>query len=200
MVGLLVLGSLAPLTAGAAPVADTGTVLVATDRRAGVEHPHPARRIRWGRYAIGDSVMLGAAGGLRARNFRVDAEVSRQFVTGIGVVQRLARSGQLPRKVILHLGNNGTVPGDACRRLGRSIGPHRMLWLISLKVPRSWQDANNRILRTCAHRHERVVLIPWNIRAHGHPGWFASDGYHLTGSGRVAYTTLVDRYVARHIR
>ncbi len=144
--------------------------------------------------------MLGAAGGLHARGFHVDAVVSRQFVTGIGLVQGLARRGQLPRKVIIHLGNNGTVPGDACRRLVRTIGPHRMLWFVSLKVPRSWQDANNRILRTCAHRRERVVLIPWNIRAHRHPSWFASDGYHLTGTGRNAYTALVDRYVSRHIR
>jgi hypothetical protein len=149
-----------------------------------------------GKYAVGDSVMLGAAGSLRARGFTVNATVSRQFTTGVALVRDLTRSGRLPRKVVFHLGTNGVVLADVCDQMVRVIGHQRVIWLVTLKVPRSWQEPNNRKLRACAHRHRRAHLIPWNSYSHGHPSWFASDGYHLTSSGRVAYARLIDGYVA----
>lgn len=176
---LLVLSLVVPDPAGAAPVADRGAV----------------RGIRNGRYAIGDSVMLGAAGALRARGFTVNATVSRQFFTGVELVEDLVDSGRLPRKLVFHLGNNGTVLEGGCTRLVRTIGPRRRVWLVTVKVPRSWQRPNNEVLQACARRYRRAFLIPWSSHARGHPGWFASDGYHLTSSGRSAYASFIDSYV-----
>lgn len=160
----------------------------------------PARAgggIRGGKVGIGDSVMLGAASDLRARGYRVDAVVSRQFTSGVGLVKELASTRRLPRKVVVHLGNNGTVLRTACDRLARVVTPERGLWLVTLKVPRSWRASNNRILRACAKRHDHVRLIPWSAYAHHHRSWFAADGYHLTPIGRVRYARLIDGYVRR---
>ena len=63
------------------------------------------------RYALGDSVMLGAAAELSAAGFCVDAVQSRAFVGGIDVLQRStprASSGQI---VVVALGTNGPI-GD----------------------------------------------------------------------------------------
>lgn len=153
--------------------------------------------IRGGKVGIGDSVMLGAAINLRSRGFRVDALVSRQFTSGVARVRELASIGRLPRKVVVHLGNNGTVVRAACDRLSRVVTADRQLWLVTVKVPRSWRGSNNRILRACAKRHDHVRLIPGTAYAHAHGSWFTSDGYHLTPIGRVRYTQLVDGYVRR---
>ena len=67
-----------------------------------------------GRYAIGDSVMLGARQALIARGFRVNAEVSRQFDDAIRLVRDLAAGGHLPVNVIVHLGTNGLIDGADC--------------------------------------------------------------------------------------
>ena len=57
----------------------------------------PASAIADGRYAIGDSVMLGARDELRARGFIVDTETSRQFSEAVTIVRRKAASGVLRR-------------------------------------------------------------------------------------------------------
>ena len=62
-----------------------------------------------GRYAIGDSVMLGARQALVARGFRVNAVVSRQFRDVVPLVRQLAAGGHLPIEVIVHLGTNGLL-------------------------------------------------------------------------------------------
>ena len=69
---------------------------------------------------------------------------------------------------------------------------------MNLKVPRSWRIADNDRLRHCAKHFRNAYLIDWYGHSHDHPGWFASDGYHLTGRGRIAYARLIKRQIARH--
>jgi len=71
------------------------------------------------KYALGDSVMQGATRDLRARHFQVDTTTSRQFSDAPGIIRRLARRDRLPRKVVIHLGNNGYID-PAARFLSRS--------------------------------------------------------------------------------
>lgn len=187
-IGVAVIASAA--AASAVPLIEDRFIFVAPQR---IE-PAPST-IRAGRYAIGDSVMLGAVGGLSARDFRVNAVVSRQFSSGIEVVAKLLRTRRLPRDLVFHLGTNGTASAGNCRELVRMIGRQRIVWLVTVKVARPWRRPNNRVLRNCAGRFERARLIPWNAHAKGHPGWFASDGYHLTSAGRSAYASFIDSFV-----
>jgi hypothetical protein len=143
---------------------------------------------------IGDSVMLGARDQLRARGFAVNAHVDRQFWEGVDIVERLARDGNLPRHVVVHLGNNGYLSMDSCHELVDAVG-HRELALVNLHVPRSWRDENNDRLARCAHGEPNVHVIDWNGYSHGHDAWFADDGYHLTPLGARRYAG----YVAHHV-
>ena len=148
-----------------------------------------------GRYAIGDSVMLGARTELIARGFRVNAEVSRQFRDGPRLVRQLAAGGYLPVDVIVHLGTNGLLDGADCDALVRAAGADRHVFLVTIKVPRSYRDPNNRRLHACAHRHDNASLVDWYAFSRYHIAWFYDDGYHLTSTGRRAYAAFIDRSV-----
>src|SRR5215212_6048236 len=62
--------------------------------------PNSAGAVAGGRYAIGDSVMLGAKTQLQNRGFVVNAKGSRQFSEAVTIVKQKAASGVLRRKVI----------------------------------------------------------------------------------------------------
>ena len=141
--------------------------------------------------------MLGAKRELHARGFRVvDAVVSRQFYSAPARVVYWKRLGRLPRNVVIHLGNNGIVLLSDCAHAVQAAGSHRHVFLVTLKVPRSWRQLDNHRLHICARRFANAYLIDWYGASHYHPGWFAPDGYHLTPSGRTAYASLVARRVA----
>ena len=148
-----------------------------------------------GRYAIGDSVMLGAREALVARGFRVNAEVSRQFDDVVPLVRQLAAGGHLPVEVIVHLGTNGLIDGADCDALVRAAGNERHVSLVTVKVPRPYRDANNTRLRACAHRHDNASVIDWYAFSRFHTAWFYDDGYHLRPIGRREYAAFIDRSV-----
>ena len=144
-----------------------------------------------GRYAIGDSVMLGAARELRDRGIRVDADISRQFDDAVPIVRQMAASGHLPDRVIVHLGNNGLIDGDDCDRLVRVAGPGRRVFLVTVKVPRSYRDPNNRRLHRCARRHDTAFIIDWYLHSRYHRNWFYADGFHLRPLGQRRYAAFI---------
>jgi hypothetical protein len=138
------------------------------------------------RLGIGDSVMLGAASQLRAHGIKVNATVSRQFSALPGLIRSLRRSGHLPGKVIVHLGNNGYIDTADCRAAVRAAR-HRHVYLVTLKVPRGWRKTNNRRLHRCAKASPRASIIDWFGHSVNHSSWFASDHYHLTTLGARRY-------------
>lgn len=148
-----------------------------------------------GRYAIGDSVMLGARQALIGQGFRVNAEVSRQFDDSVHLVHHLAAEGHLPANVIVHLGTNGLLDGADCDALVRAAGHDRHVYLVTIKVPRPYRDPNNTRLRACGHRHVNASVIDWYALSRYHRAWFANDGYHLRPVGRHEYAALLDRSV-----
>jgi hypothetical protein len=161
---------------------------------AGLAGPASAAEVPQGRFGVGDSIMLSASDELAALGYGVDAEVGRQFATGVEVVRRKANHGKLPRIVVFHLGTNGTIPLDGCERLLAAAGQRR-IFMVTVKVPRSWEEPNNELIRACAASSERVHVIRWYAKASRHPEWFAVDGYHVNAEGQAAFAALIDRVV-----
>jgi hypothetical protein len=152
--------------------------------------------IKAGRLGIGDSVMLGAKGALQAHGFGVvDAVVSRQYYAAPSRVVHWKRLGKLPKNVVIHLGNNGIVRLSDCSHAVQAAG-HRRVFLVNLKVPRSWRILDNSRLHRCAKRFTNAYLVDWYGFSHDHPEWFAKDGYHLTRRGAAAYASLISRRIA----
>jgi hypothetical protein len=154
--------------------------------------PPAGARIPPGRYAIGDSVMLGAKDELSARGIRVNASISRQFRDAVGIVERLKAAGRLRRRIIVHLGYNGILIEAAdCDRISEVAGPDRTVDLVNLKIPRRYRVTQNRRLAACARRRGNTLLIDWFQHSRGHGSWFASDGYHLSALGQDRYAGFI---------
>ena len=152
------------------------------------------------RYAIGDSVMLGARTALKETGFRVDATESRQAYSGPALVRK--KGSTLPENVVVHLGTNGTVPLSTCKSLVKAAGPERRVFLVNVYVPRSWEDSNNAVIRQCneAFAPDRVHVIDWNATASRHRSWFYSDRIHLRPAGGEAFARLLDDSVDKAVR
>ncbi len=144
------------------------------------------------RYAIGDSVMLGARSDLQRSGFGVDATESRQAYKGPSLLRK--RGGRLPVNVVVHLGTNGTYPLATCKALVRAAGPDRRVFLVTVHVDRSWEKANNAMIRQCdeSFAADRVHIIDWDKAASGHPKWLYGDGIHLRPAGSAAFASLLD--------
>ena len=146
--------------------------------------------------AIGDSVMLGAKSQLRKAGISVvDAKVSRQASSGVGLVRK--RGSGLPEHVVIHLGTNGSHSVKTCRQMVRAAGAGRTVYLVNFKVPRSWEKPNNRILRKCDRkfRSDRVILLDWNELASENPEYLYNDGYHLRPEGAKAYAAMIRKAI-----
>lgn len=151
-----------------------------------------------GRLLVGDSVTVAVAPWMRSHGFDVHAKVGRQFSTAPGIVGGFG--ARLPRNVIIALGTNGTVSASACKRAVRTAGRNRRVFLVTSRVPRSWEAGNLRALRSCnrSFAKKRVKMINWYGRSAGHPEWFGSDRVHMTASGQRAYRRLIARVVDSH--
>ncbi len=176
-------------------VATAGIALVGGLVSAPSVSAEPAAKSTGDRYAIGDSVMLGARTALRKRGFAVNATVSRQAYSAPAMVRK--RSSTLLRNLIVHLGTNGTFPLETCRKIVENAGPQRRVFLVTVSVPRSWEKSNNRTIRACAKSFpsSRVTVVDWKGLASRNPGWFYSDRVHLKSAGARGFARLLDRAV-----
>lgn len=149
------------------------------------------------RFALGDSVMLGARSDLKDLGFVVDATESRQSYAAPALLRK--RSGSLPENVIVHMGTNGTFPLSTCKSIVRAAGAERRVFLVTVFVPRSWERANNATIRRCADAFAdgRVHVVDWHKAAAGHRSWLYSDRIHLKPAGAAAFARLLDGAVDR---
>lgn len=153
-----------------------------------------------GRFAYGDSVMLGSKPLLQKRGFTVDAKVGRQFGASYNAIVKLRDAHRLPRNIVIHLGTNGTIAVRDCKAVVDAAGPERRVFLVNVRVPRPWTHEDNVNIGTCdaAYPDLRVVVINWAAVASKHPEWFGPDNVHPNGQGRTAYTALITTVVTRY--
>lgn len=151
-----------------------------------------------GRLAVGDSLMVSVTPWMSAQGFRVHAKVGRQFSTAPGIVRSFG--SKLPRNLVVELGTNGTVSLSACRSVVTTAGKYRRVFLVTARVPRSWEEGNLRTLQACdaSYAAKRVRIIDWHAHSAGHPEWFVADRVHLSASGRKAFQRLIDKAVDTH--
>ena len=151
-----------------------------------------------GRVIIGDSVVGMNVAAMQRRGFTVNYSVSRQFSAARSVMRTYG--SRLPRNVVIHLGTNGSISLSECQALVRQATSKRKVFLVTVRVPRSWQNSNNSTLKACDRSFPgpRVHIIDWHRLSNGKPQWFYPDGYHPREStGAVAYARLVGESVRK---
>ena len=144
--------------------------------------------------AVGDSIMIDIQPYLESDipGVTVDGQVSRQFETGIGIVQADRAAGTLGAVLVVELGTNGSVTAaDFDAMMQAAAGVKRVIF-VNVNVPRPWEVPENAVLSAGVARYPGVaVLADWNAESTPHPEWFTPDQVHLEPAGAQALAALV---------
>ena len=149
-------------------------------------------------FAIGDSVLAGAAACLEPRGVNVDAEQSRQVPAAIEILAR--RADTLPPRVILHVGTNGgATPGelDAIMTL---LGPDRLVLWSTIQLPDdptryTYERSTNDAIAALAERYDNALVFDWESVSRQRPEGLYVEGIHMTPEGCEGYAGLVEPQV-----
>ena len=196
-----------PETSGTAEraVADKseGEHQVVTRRTAAVREPEekPPREKRAGAEApvgpvtaIGDSVMLGAAGQLEKDipNLTViDAQVGMQAYTAVDILNARRAAGELGQVVVVHIGTNGVYTKEEFDQTMQALEGVRRVVFVNVNVPRVWEEPNNEVISEGVARYPNAVLADWYSASVDHPEYFVEDGVHLQIKGQKVYAALI---------
>ncbi|GAB2026690.1 acyltransferase family protein [Lactovum odontotermitis] len=149
--------------------------------------------------AVGDSVMLDVSERLQQAFplMYLDGQVGRQADTGASVLQSLP-DGILAnaRAILIDLGINGTI-SDADIAAVMKVASGRPVFWVNVRVPRSWEAADNATLAAAAAKYPNLHVLDWYSTAINHPEYFVSDEVHLTSDGITAYVQLVGQAVMK---
>lgn len=151
--------------------------------------------VKPGILAVGESVMLGAQGGLRDgfKKISIDAAVGRQAADILTRVQELSDAGALRETVVLHTGSNGYVERSQLKQILQVLAPAQRIVVVNVDVPREWQDPNNELIAELVAQTPNAVLADWHTRAQTEGDVHVNDGIHLTEQGVAAYTDTIDQ-------
>ena len=156
----------------------------------------------WMFTAVGDSVMLGAQNTLTKKltdaggPANVNAEVGRQGQICLDVLRALRDAKQLGPIVIVHCGDNGFIADNFVQQVVDITGTTRHVVMMTVKVPRQWEAANNVRITEGAKAFKNVKVLDWHFHAVAKPPeYFAKDTYHLTGIGSTFYVDLIHDFL-----
>jgi lysophospholipase L1-like esterase len=144
--------------------------------------------------AIGDSVMLGAAGKLERAIptlTTIDAEVGFQASAANDVLAARRDAGELGEVVVVHIGSNGVYTAEQFDETMRALEGVRRVVFVNVNVPRAWEQPNNEVISEGVRRYPNAVLADWYSASVDHPEYFVEDGVHLQIEGQRAYAQLI---------
>ncbi len=146
-------------------------------------------------FAVGDSVMLGAAPALTDAGFVVDAHQNRQLADYLPVIQQLAASGRLTGTVVVHLGTNGGFTSDQLDAFMEALAGVPQVLVLTDHAQRSWIAGNNQHIAALQGTYPNVLVGNWDALAADCPGsCFYDDGIHLRPDGQSYYTALIQSW------
>lgn len=178
--------------------ADTTVAPVATTTLPGVlapvtsPPPTTAPPPRYDVFALGDSVMKGAAPALSELGIVVDALEDRQGKLGAEIFVQLRDLGVTMNAAVVHLGTNGPMSDETISTLMDAVSEVPRVVVLTLKGNRDWVTANNEKIRALPDAHANVVVLDWQLVSELCEGdCFASDGIHLDLDGMDFYAAQI---------
>ncbi len=128
----------------------------------------------------------------------VNAQVGRQFATGLAVLAGLKQQGLIRHVVVFALGTNGTVTPAEISQLYALIGPHRRLVLVNTFAARPWEPEVNAILAATAAGHVRTtVTADWYDTVANRTYLLLPDGIHPQPAGSIVYAGMLKAAIDR---
>jgi peptidoglycan/LPS O-acetylase OafA/YrhL len=142
--------------------------------------------------AIGDSVMLGAAGVLRERGYTVNAEKSRQMKGTLEFLQQLKDAGTFGDVLVVHLGTNGPIARDDLDTFLEIVSEVPLVVILNVRGELAWRSSNNELLASIDAEGDNIVVVDWLAESQNCArACFSDDGIHLLGNGQVFYADVI---------
>jgi len=141
-------------------------------------------------YAVGDSVMLGAAPTLTKRlgkQSQIDAKVNRQFFQGARLVRDERKQAGPAPIVVVHLGNNGRFLDRELITLVDDLADAQLIVLSHLSSPNSFATGVNALIDTVAATHSNVAVLDWDAIVAANPKILYRDHLHMRPAGADLY-------------
>jgi hypothetical protein len=145
-------------------------------------------------YAIGDSVMLGAADLLMAQGVVVDAKENRGVEGTLEVIRALTAAGSpwAGSALVVQVGTNSAISGADLELVLSNVPAETLVLFMTVHAPVEWAAANNEVLRNFATpATSRAKLIDWDAAAVDEE--LCPDGIHISCDPRASarYVGLV---------
>lgn len=146
-------------------------------------------------FAIGDSVLAGAAPCLARRGMDVDAKQSRRVTDALAILER--KGDRLPSRIIVHLGTNGGLTESEADQVMALLGPDRVVLWSTVQLPDdptryTYERSTNDVIAALARRYDTVRIFDWEAISRQQPEWLYAEGIHMTPQGCAGYASLVE--------
>lgn len=150
--------------------------------------------------AIGDSVLLSASSSLTEFIPRIDihAEVGEQVQTAIEKLKELQKEKKIANIVFIDLGSNGMFKEKQWQEIYSILGTKRQIYLMNVRVPRSWQNNVNKTVENAAAAHKNVHEIDWYNATANKKELFYDDKIHPNVEGGQYFASLVAIEMAKY--
>lgn len=156
--------------------------------------PHPSSELSGEQVtAIGDSIMLNISSVLEKElpGVTVDGKVGRQMKEAAALLEELKSQHKLKGSVIVQLGTNGPFSEKKLGQLLDSLSDAKQIVLVTVRVPRKWEDEVNMTINKVAAGYPHVTVADWYAASQDHEEYFEKDGVHLKPTGAKAYAALL---------
>ena len=151
-------------------------------------------------FALGDSVMKGAAPTLAELGIVVDAVQDRQGKMGADIFIQLQDLGVTMDAVVIHLGTNGPMSQKTLDSMMDAVAGVPRVVILTGKANRDWTDKNNKKIRALPSAYPNVVVLDWELIATLCEGrCLTADGIHLDSDGMIYYSAEIWKALGREI-
>jgi peptidoglycan/LPS O-acetylase OafA/YrhL len=155
---------------------------------------------RYDVFAIGDSVMKGAAPSLAELGIVVDAQQDRQARMGAAIFQQLEDLGVIIDVAVVHLGTNGPVSQETFDLLMAATDQIPRVIVLTLTANRDWTADNNAKIRALPEGHPNVTVLDWQLVSELCTGeCFTADRIHLDRDGMRFYAAEIWKAMGREL-
>jgi len=149
-------------------------------------------------FALGDSVMKGAAPALADLGVVVDAVQDRQGKMGADIFVQLKELGVTMDAAVVHLGTNGPMSQETLDSMMQALSGVPRVVVLTSKAYRDWTDPNNEKIRALPATYPNVTVLDWQLVATLCPGnCLTADGIHLEREGIDYYVQEIWKALGR---
>lgn len=145
---------------------------------------------------VGDSVALGAKPRFEylIGDAYVDCKVSRQFHTGVNIIENLYANGLLKDIVVIALGSNGPFTQNDMERIYACCKGKKLLF-VNCVVPEAIEKSSNEKIQNFVKNNKDVYLVDWYAFAKNKPEIFYKDKTHPIPEGASMYADLIAKKI-----